>query len=113
MINNPRDVIFFRLLFSRKIFFFFSPQVTAALLIFYGSIMLSAKLIEGQCNYNQNLIPGTTYYIYNPNYPYSYRGSESCVWTVSSDYRVNLTCTDFEIPWVRGENFVSDLILKK
>lgn len=99
MINNPRDVIFFRLLFSWKIFFFFSPQVTAALLIFYGSIMLSAKLIEGQCNYNQNLIPGTTYYIYNPNYPYSYRGSESCVWTVSSDYRVNLTCTDFEIPW--------------
>ena len=92
--------------FSRQIFsLLFFPQVTAALLIFCGSIMFSAKLIKGQCNYNQNLIPGTTYYIYNPNYPYSYRGSESCVWTVTSDYRVNLTCTDFQLPWVRLEKF--------
>ncbi|XP_076628671.1 venom serine protease 34 [Colletes latitarsis] len=55
--------------------------------------------VDQTCNYYQDLVPGTDYYLYNPEYPYKYEGAKSCMWTMKSDYRVNLTCETFNIPW--------------
>ncbi|XP_031845098.1 venom serine protease 34 [Nomia melanderi] len=44
------------------------------------------------CTYYQQLAPSNVYYIYNPNYPYSYSRGQSCLWTMKSDYKINVTC---------------------
>ena len=64
----------------------------------------SSLAIDNGCNYYQELTPGTTFYVYNPEYPYSYRGQRSCRWNMKSDYRVSLNCTTFQLPWVRSKS---------
>ncbi|XP_076243634.1 venom serine protease 34-like [Calliopsis andreniformis] len=50
------------------------------------------------CNYYEEIVAGNTYYVYNREYPSSYRGAQWCTWVLKSNYRVNVTCT-LQIPW--------------
>ncbi|XP_076765754.1 venom serine protease 34 isoform X2 [Xylocopa sonorina] len=62
--------------------------------------------LRAPCNYQQYIVPGESYNIYNPNYPSAYRGSQLCKWIVESEYRINLTCSAFHLPW--SKNCVQD-----
>ncbi|XP_017756045.1 PREDICTED: venom serine protease 34-like [Eufriesea mexicana] len=74
----------------------------AALLSFLVLLSLAQSnetRFQQNCDYYQELAPDTTYFIYNPEYPNRYRGFRSCKWTIETNYRVNLTCNPFHIPW--------------
>ncbi|XP_053980748.1 venom serine protease 34-like [Hylaeus volcanicus] len=63
------------------------------------TLLIASRHSEGQqCNYYQDMIAGTTYYVYNPSYPNYYQGSQSCIWTLRSPTRINFTCSVFELP---------------
>ncbi|XP_076672207.1 venom serine protease 34 [Andrena cerasifolii] len=74
-------------------------KATLLLLSWLAFILGSSLAIDDGCNFYQDLTPGTTFYVYNPEYPYSYRGQRSCRWTMKSDYHVSLNCTTFQLPW--------------
>ncbi|XP_011879072.1 PREDICTED: venom serine protease 34-like [Vollenhovia emeryi] len=60
---------------------------------------MSNGLFHQSCNYSQHLKPGSTYYVYNSDYPDVSNGRQHCKWIAKSDYRVRLTCNNFNIPW--------------
>lgn len=62
---------------------------------------MSSSLFYQNCNYSGYLKPGSIYYVYNPDYPNVSNGRQDCRWFAESDYRVRLTCDNFNIPWVR------------
>ncbi|KOC70082.1 Venom serine protease 34, partial [Habropoda laboriosa] len=71
---------------------------TLLLLCWLVSLTKFSDAVDVGCNYYQDLTAATTYFVYNPEYPYSYQGPRSCMWTMMTDYRVNLTCTT-QLPW--------------
>ncbi|XP_015436876.1 PREDICTED: venom serine protease 34-like [Dufourea novaeangliae] len=58
----------------------------------------SSNAVDLGCSFSQQLSPTETYYVYNPEYPYSYRGPRSCIWSLQSDYKVNISC-NLQLPW--------------
>ncbi|CAL7934515.1 unnamed protein product [Xylocopa violacea] len=78
----------------------------ALLLVCWLVSLIKPAASRNPCSYNQYLLPDETYYIYSPNYPNSYQGSQLCTWVVETDYRVNLTCNTFHLPW--SENCAQD-----
>ncbi|CAK9795048.1 Venom serine protease 34 [Anthophora quadrimaculata] len=73
-------------------------KATLLLLCWLVSLTEFSDAVDAGCNYYQDLTAGTTYFVYNPEYPKTYNGPRSCMWTMASDYRVNLTCTT-QLPW--------------
>ncbi|XP_029159495.1 venom serine protease 34-like [Nylanderia fulva] len=61
--------------------------------------IMSNGLVYHNCNFSQYLQSGSIYYVYNPDYPNVSKGRQSCRWIAESDYRVKLTCNNFNIPW--------------
>ncbi|XP_066600686.1 venom serine protease 34-like [Prorops nasuta] len=53
---------------------------------------------DSQCDHHQQLEPGKPYYIFNPNYPDTYTGRNSCRWIVQSNYPMKLTCDELALP---------------
>ncbi|XP_076175096.1 venom serine protease 34 [Ptiloglossa arizonensis] len=83
--------------------------MTKATLTVLSWLTLFVASIFGQdqaCNYQQELSAGNEYYVYNSEYPYNYKGQQFCIWTLTSEYRVNLSCNSFSLP--RSENCVED-----
>ena len=74
-------------------------KATLLLLSWLAFLVGPSLAVDDGCNFYQDLTLGTTYYVYNPEYPHSYRGQRSCSWTMNSDYRINLNCSTFELPW--------------
>ncbi|XP_011692172.1 PREDICTED: venom serine protease 34-like isoform X2 [Wasmannia auropunctata] len=60
---------------------------------------MSNGLFHQSCNYSQRLKSGSTYYVYNPDYPNASYGRQHCKWIAESDYRIRLTCNSFNVPW--------------
>lgn len=56
---------------------------------------------DTDCDFYQQLTIGTTYYVYNPEYPGYYSGPRNCRWTAvaMAGMMVNLNC-NLEIPQV-------------
>ncbi|CAK9830266.1 Venom serine protease 34 [Anthophora retusa] len=73
-------------------------KATLLLLCWLVSLTEFSDAVDAGCNYYQDLTTGTTYFVYNPEYPNTYNGPRSCMWTMTSDYRVNLTCNT-QLPW--------------
>ncbi|CAH0551936.1 unnamed protein product [Brassicogethes aeneus] len=61
-------------------------------------LIYGIPLIKG-CSYYQNMEPNKQYYLYNMEYPNSYKPSSSCTWTASSPpgTKIMLVC-NLEIP---------------
>ncbi|KAK9309603.1 hypothetical protein QLX08_000821 [Tetragonisca angustula] len=78
----------------RIIVAFHSIMTKAALLLLSWSVF-SVKLSNGQCDYSDRLT--STYPVRYIQYQYT--EEVSCSWTVVSDYKINLSCTVFELPW--------------
>ncbi|KAK2586038.1 hypothetical protein KPH14_012040 [Odynerus spinipes] len=72
-----------------------------ALCILLG-LMEPSIAVDQDCNYEQELQLGTTYYVLSPDYPNYYRGRHSCMWRSRSNTRVKLNCTLVEIPASRN-----------
>lgn len=62
-------------------------------------IFKETQCAGGDCIFTQDLTVGNTYYVYNSEYPYPYTGEQDCTWSIKSDYRINLNCATFELPW--------------
>lgn len=53
---------------------------------------------DGTCLFSADLAPSETYYIYNAQYPSSYSRQQSCVWTMRSEYNIQMNCS-LQMPW--------------
>ncbi|XP_018398771.1 PREDICTED: venom serine protease 34-like [Cyphomyrmex costatus] len=73
-------------------------QMELGLLVSFHFI-ISNGLFHQTCNYSGHLKPGTIYYVYNSDYPNVSNGRQYCRWFAESDYRIRLTCNNFNIPW--------------
>lgn len=97
--------------FSLLYYIFYFPGDLKFLIIQLMILVLvpSSLSIDANCNYRQNLQVGNTYYVYNTNYPNSYPRSQSCRWLAyaPTNYRIQLTCTVFQLPAVSLLCFVS------
>ncbi|XP_033327016.2 venom serine protease 34 [Megalopta genalis] len=71
-----------------------------AVLFWLAALLLgtSNAQFNDDCIYYQDLAPSENYYIYNPQYPNGYVGLQSCLFTMQSDYMVDINCT-LEMPW--------------
>lgn len=87
--------------FSMKFFCSFSFTGLFLVLCWLTLLLGFSHAADLSCTYYQELAPSDVYYLYNPNYPYLYRGQQSCLWTMKSDYKINITC-DIELPQVRN-----------
>ncbi|CAD1476422.1 unnamed protein product, partial [Heterotrigona itama] len=58
--------------------------------------VFSIELSNSQCDYSVKLT--STHPVQYLQYQY-YKEAVSCSWTVTSDYKVNLSCSVFELPW--------------
>ncbi|XP_046828197.1 venom serine protease-like [Vespa crabro] len=67
------------------------------LCILFG-IVESEDTVDSDCNFYQDLEPNINYYVYNPDYPDYYIGEHTCRWIASSNTRVKLNCSIFDIP---------------
>nr|WIM01375.1 serine protease 2 [Limnephilus flavicornis] len=70
-------------------------------------ILLTQNIASGQdanCDYFQNVLAGTTYYVYSPNYPNSYNRPSSCRWQASCPANTfcRLQCSEISIPSTTG-----------
>ncbi|XP_003402441.1 venom serine protease 34 [Bombus terrestris] len=76
-------------------------MIQAAVLLFCWSIFSIelSNAANSSCTYYHELTPGATYFIQNREYPNFYSRSQSCSWTIVSEYKVDLTCSTFELPW--------------
>ncbi|XP_003700816.2 venom serine protease 34-like isoform X1 [Megachile rotundata] len=83
-------------------------RVALTVLCWLLLIFKETQTADVGCTFAQNLIVGNTYYVYNNEYPYQYEGQHNCAWTLKSDYRVNLHCTTFELPWT--VNCIGDIL---
>lgn len=61
-------------------------------------VVNSQESIEDDCDYSQELEPGVNYYVFNPDYPDYYIGKHHCQWNATSNTRVQLNCTLFDVP---------------
>ncbi|XP_029036053.2 venom serine protease 34-like isoform X1 [Osmia bicornis bicornis] len=73
-------------------------RVVLSVLCWLVLLINVSESADAECTFSQELAVGTSYYIYNPRYPYKYRGGNSCSWTMKSDYRIKMNCTTFELP---------------
>ncbi|KAL2723532.1 venom serine protease-like isoform X2 [Vespula maculifrons] len=62
------------------------------------SIIESKNIVHPDCDYTQELEPEVNYHIYNPGYPNYYLGKHNCRWSVTSNTRIKLNCTVFNVP---------------
>ncbi|XP_039305379.1 venom serine protease 34 [Solenopsis invicta] len=74
-------------------------QVGLLLLKLSFCFIMSNGLFHQSCNYSQYVKPGSIYYIYNFDYPNVSYGRQHCKWIAESNYRIRLTCKNFNIPW--------------
>ncbi|KAK1131810.1 hypothetical protein K0M31_015967 [Melipona bicolor] len=73
---------------------FHSIMTKAAFFLLSWSVF-SVELSNGQCDYSDELTSAhPVRYL-----QYQYREAVSCSWTIVSDYKINLSCTIFELPW--------------
>lgn len=61
-------------------------------------VVNSEESIEEDCDFSQDLTQGVNYYVYNPDYPDYYIGQHNCKWKATSNTRVKLNCTVFDVP---------------
>ncbi|KOX72962.1 Venom serine protease 34 [Melipona quadrifasciata] len=74
---------------------FHSIMTKAAFFLLSWSVF-SVELSNGQCDYSDELT--SAHPVRYLQYQY-YREAVSCSWTIVSDYKINLSCTIFELPW--------------
>lgn len=72
----------------------------AAILNFFMPVSMS---IDPNCDYYQELVLGTQYYVYNQEYPNNYGPSTACRWLAISalSTKIVLTCETIVIPAVK------------
>ncbi|PSN32727.1 hypothetical protein C0J52_20413 [Blattella germanica] len=72
-----------------------------------GSLIL--HVVTGQqwvpntgCDYQQDVVPDRTYYVYSPNYPSLYPRGIQCRWIARAPTRskIVLNCSSFSLPFV-------------
>ncbi|XP_076297371.1 venom serine protease 34 [Lasioglossum baleicum] len=67
--------------------------------LYWLTLLLGASNAQdGNCFFSADLAPSETYYIYNAEYPSSYRGRKSCLWTMRSAYNIQMNCS-LQMPW--------------
>ncbi|XP_029669317.1 venom serine protease 34-like [Formica exsecta] len=66
-----------------------------AVKVLFGFLLPLSMLngIESACNYFQKLEAGQTYYVYNPGFPYKYKGENNCTWQMESRFNVKINCS--------------------
>ncbi|XP_011263108.2 venom serine protease 34 isoform X1 [Camponotus floridanus] len=66
-----------------------------AVKVLFGFLLpfLMLNGIESVCDYFQNLEAGQTYYVYNPGFPYKYKGANQCTWQMTSRYVTKINCS--------------------
>lgn len=69
-----------------------------AVLCWLTLLLGASNAQDKDCLYSANLAPSDTYYLYNAEYPYNYGGQKSCLWTMRSEYSIQLNCS-LEMPW--------------
>lgn len=74
---------------------FHSIMIKAAFFLLSWSVF-SVELSNGQCDYSDELT--SAHPVRYLQYQY-YKEAVSCSWTIVSDYKINLSCTIFELPW--------------
>ncbi|XP_076655708.1 venom serine protease 34 [Halictus rubicundus] len=72
----------------------------APLAVLWGLTLLlgASNGQSGECDHCSYVSPFQTYYIFSPGYPDLYQGSQSCRWTMRSEFNMRLNCT-LEMPW--------------
>jgi len=68
----------------------------------------TAWAIDAGCDFYQTITAGTTYYVFNSEYPNNYNGSRSCRWYARSATNVRLNCQIFSLP--ASNNCVRDRV---
>ncbi|KAJ2940867.1 hypothetical protein O0L34_g10127 [Tuta absoluta] len=59
---------------------------------------------DANCDYQQNVQPGQTYYVYSPGYPNNYTPGVTCRWIAycPSGYNCRLNCNEIRLPFSQG-----------
>ncbi|XP_078037748.1 venom serine protease 34 [Augochlora pura] len=83
-----------------------APQL--AVLFWLALLLGSSNAQQSNCVFSQDLEPSENYYIYNSQYPNNYRGAQSCLFSVRSDYKIKINCTT-DMP--RSTNCIQDKLV--